>query len=463
MKIQIKIKKTNGSLELLRFRLRDGRNVELSYSTKERIDVAELQRCYVCNVGESYITSDMIPANGVRRINPELKSKLDDYQKHIAKVYEEIKGNSALLNAKAFKERVDKEINGEADNKSDVLEVCYQNYINHQFDNGLLSKGRYAHYLVSLRDLRRFLVINKMLSVTINEFGGDQLLLLRTFLEKEYKYIDKYRSLYVGMDDRQIPTTARSQNTIASKMKFYRTFFNYLYESGEIERSPFQSIGASNRKVIMKERYDAPVFLSASELQQIRNADIPDNMQEVRDCFLLHCELGARVEDFKALSLDNVKTDEQGFAYVVYQPNKTADENGMVVDTPLMYSGLMTIKKYGFRFKILNNLWGKNGYNHKIKELVRLAGIDREVITTIGGIETRKIYDLASTKIARKSFVTALQQVQIDDFAAGLHSEKSDAVHRYGDASKIRKNRFVLMCAAFGEKPYKTDSHLNIL
>ena len=463
MKISIKISKTNGSLEMLRFRVRDGRSTELSYSTKERINVNELCRCYVCNNSEKFITSNLVPVKGVRRINAELKETIEKYASALTKVCDEIRHNPSLCNAKALYERMDRELNGDKEiDTSELLEARYEAYINNQFENSLLSHGRYAHYMVSLRELRRFLIIKKIQTITVKEFDGERLLELRTFLENEYKYVTKYKSLYVGMDDRQIPRAPRSQNTITSKLKFYRTFFNYLHESGEIERSPFAAIGVNNRKVIMKERYDEPVYLTVEEMAKIRGAEIPEEMNVVRDVFLLHCQLGARIEDFKALSLSNVYVNEKGFAYVRYQPSKTKQENGMVVETPLMLSGLQTIRKYGFRFPILNNLWGQNGYNHKIKELARLAKLDREITTTVGGLQTRKLHELVSTKICRKSFVTAMQQAQIDDFAAGLHSEKSDSVHRYGNASSILENRFVLMCAAFGEKPYKTDSHLSV-
>lgn len=463
MKIQIKIKKTNGSLEALRFRVRDGRSVELYYSAKEMIDIRELARCYDCTETDSQIICNLQEKSGVRRINEELRDTIKNYTEKIEKVYSEIKGNAALLNSKALKERVEAEINGTQLKKNDdVLEVRYESYIESQHDNGLLSDGRYRHYQVSLRELKRFLIINKMTSITCKEFDGAQLLQLRTFLINEYKYVSNHRPLYAEMDERQIPSAPRSQNTIASKMKFYRTFFNYLCESGEIDRSPFSAVGSNNRKQIMREKYDDPVFLTTEELQKIHDAELPEDLKEVRDCFLLHCQLGCRIEDYKALSLRNVKVSNEGFAYVEYMPSKTAKENAMVVQTPLMKSGLKTVKKYGFSFPCLRNLWGKSGYNHQIKEIVRLSGIEREVTVTVGGMKSKKICDLASTKFARKTFVSAMQQVQIDDFAAGLHSNKSDAVYRYGNASNILENRYVLMCTAFNEKPYKTDSNLSL-
>lgn len=463
MKIQIKIKKTNGSLEYLRFRVRNGRSVELYYSTKEMIDIRELARCYDCTETDTQIICNLKKKDGVRRLNEELSDTIDNYTNAINKVWSEIQDNTALLNSQALKERVNAEINGTQIKKcDDVLEARYDSYIKSQHENGLLSDGRYRHYLVSSRELKRFLTIYKMTSCTCKEFDGNQLLRLRTFLVNEYKYVNNHRALYAMMDERQIPSAPRSQNTIASKMKFYRTFFNYLYESGEIDRSPFSAIGSNNRKQIMREKYDDPVFLTTEELQKIHDAELPEDLKEVRDCFLLHCQLGCRIEDYKALSLRNVKVSDEGFSYVEYLPLKTAKENAMVVQTPLMKSGLKTVKKYGFSFPCLRNLWGKSGYNHQIKEIVRLSGIEREVTVTVGGMKSKKICDLASTKIARKTFVSAMQQVQIDDYAAGLHSNKSDAVHRYGDASNILGNRFVLMCSAFNEKPYKTDSNLTL-
>ena len=54
-----------------------------------------------------------------------------------------------------------------------------------------------------------------------------------------------------------------------------------------------------------------------------------------------------------------------------------------------------------------------------------------------------------------------MNKVQVDMYAAGLHKEGSAAVKRY--TSMELKDRFVLLNAAFDQKPYKVNKELIII
>ena len=54
-----------------------------------------------------------------------------------------------------------------------------------------------------------------------------------------------------------------------------------------------------------------------------------------------------------------------------------------------------------------------------------------------------------------------MNKVQVDMYAAGLHKDGSTAVKRY---TKMElKDRFVLLNAAFDQKPYKVNNQLKIM
>ena len=132
--------------------------------------------------------------------------------------------------------------------------------------------------------------------------------------------------------------------------------------------------------------------------------------------------------------------------------------------TPLMRTALEILKKYDFKFSQLRNLWGKDGYNHLIKVLLENFSINRKC--PIRDAETGKtkyvpVYELASTKLARKTFVNLMASCQVDLYAAGLHKRGSDAVERYAHIDL--KERFLLMCFAFGESEYEVDDNLAII
>ena len=109
-------------------------------------------------------------------------------------------------------------------------------------------------------------------------------------------------------------------------------------------------------------------------------------------------------------------------------------------------------------------MFGEYGYNAKIKSLLQICKIERPVAQY--NEETNKneytpFYKIGSSKLARKTHVDMMSKVQVDQYASGLHKVGSSAVNRY--TMMELKDRFTLMNAAFGQKPFKVDSELNIL
>ena len=77
---------------------------------------------------------------------------------------------------------------------------------------------------------------------------------------------------------------------------------------------------------------------------------------------------------------------------------------------------------------------GETGYNYQIKKLLEYCEISRKVAmfsTALGTNEYKSIYEVASSKLARKTHVDLMNKVQIDKYAAGLHAKNSGAVDRY--------------------------------
>ena len=88
--------------------------------------------------------------------------------------------------------------------------------------------------------------------------------------------------------------------------------------------------------------------------------------------------------------------------------------------------------------------------------LLAFCGIDRPVCLydpEVGDNVYRPLYEVASSKLARKTHVDMLNKVQINYYAAGLHREGSKAVFRY--TSLELSDRFALLNAAFGEEGYR--------
>jgi len=217
---------------------------------------------------------------------------------------------------------------------------------------------------------------------------------------------------------------------------------------------------------VMKTLYDDPFFLRKEELLKVIGTEVPKNIQDVKDAFLVQCALGCRVSDFAAMDMHSIKVSDEGIPYVHYIPQKTVgiQSSNEEIRTPLVRFAFDIIKRTDFCFPILRNLYGQCGYNAKIKFLLRLAKIDREVAQF--NEETKKndylpLYSVASSKLCRKTHVDIMNKVQIDIYAAGLHKQGSSAVNRY-TLLEIR-DRFALMNAAFGQEPYQVNEKLEII
>ena len=148
-----------------------------------------------------------------------------------------------------------------------------------------------------------------------------------------------------------------------------------------------------------------------------------------------------------------------------YIPSKAAgsQETNSEIENPLVRYAFEIVKKTQLELPILNYPYGVNGYNVKIKELLKICGVDREVKTF--NEETRDneylpLYEAASTKLARKTHVDIMNKVQVNIYAAGLHRQGSGAVHRY--TMMELADRFALMNVAFEQEDFRVDEKLEI-
>lgn len=204
--------------------------------------------------------------------------------------------------------------------------------------------------------MKRYLTIHNQLYVLPKNFTADDLMELRLFLFEEYKYVEKYPSLYSEIKERCVPSKKRAQNTVAIKLRMLQAFYTELEDRDEINVSPFRKLGKNRRKVVMKESYDAPIYLLQEEFLKVMNTEVPTTLQETKEAFLLQCAFGSRIEDFKSLNMDKVVVNTDGIPYLRYLPQKTlkSNEHKDEVEIPIMRYALDIIKKWQFNFPILN-------------------------------------------------------------------------------------------------------------
>ena len=457
-KVTLKLRTTKSAGTIrLRFRLKDGRKCDLTHPSDIVADLRDLAK--LDSTGE--------PAKHVSKYDQELVADIREERRIISAAYAAMRADGAPMTGEAlhtYIERI-KHPNAQTGQPRTLLER-FQKYIADSERDGVIGAARSRHYSVVARILRRFLVVYGCLDMTPGQVTGQTLMDLRNFVLNEYKYVADWPQLYADCKTIDIPTARRAENTAATKFKMLRTFFTALEDAGEIEKSPFRRLGGEHRRKVLREKYDAPIYLLADELQRVIAADIPAELEDTRKAFVVQCAFGCRLGDFARLSMDNISIDPTGFAYIHYLPEKTAGAAAdySEVETPIMRYALDIIKGCGFDFPVLRNCYGHCGYNAKIKDLLKACGIERKVTkynVETGTNEYRPLYEFGSSKLARKTNVDIMHKVQLNEYAAGLHSESSDAVKHYTKLE--RADRFALMCIAFRQPAYKVDANLQLI
>ena len=437
------------------FRLRDGRDIQITHKSDIIADLVDLNK----------LNTNGTPKDRVSIYNEELSKSLKNEFEIMTSAYAYMCGEGLDITSEVFEREI-------ARIKSPVIAAReetpslikrFRKYADDAFRYGIVGEARYKHITIVADKLERFLLINGISAIIPSEFTETHLMDFREFIFNEYEYVEKFPKMYEKMSNRNKPSERLSMNTVASQLKMLQTFMNELENTDEINKSPFRKLGKERRKVVMKTRYDDPVFLRKEELHKVMNTQVPENMLDTKNAFLLQCALGCRISDFQVMSMDTIAVSPEGIPYVHYIPKKTADEQvgNEEVITPIIRYAFDIIKNTGFVFPILKNIYGESGYNAKIKSLMRICKIDRPVPQF--NEETKKneylpLYKLASSKLCRKTHVDIMNKVQVDMYAAGLHKEGSSAVTRY--TLMELKDRFALMNVAFEQEEYRVNDKL---
>lgn len=444
----------------LRFRLRDGRNVDLYHKSEIKATISELSKF---DLGEAKVKAKVNNYNrGLERdiqtevgfLNQAYQTMIDECLEITSEVFEKTIKNLKHPNS------------AEAMEARKFFEVRFEKYIEEGLRDGVFGEDRAKKYRTLLRIMKRFMIINRMDCVKVVDVDVDFVLRLRQFIADEYMYVEDWRQLYTNLSTKNVPTEKRSQNTMATMMKILQTFFGELEDRDEIAKSPFRMLGKERKRNILRECYDEPIYLKQSELMVLLNADVPEYLEETRKAFALQCALGCRISDFTTLTMNNVSVSESGIPFVHYLPIKTSHHltTNTEIQTPLVKYAFDIVKESGFQFNILRNITGNDGYNSQIRVLLRVLKMDRkcnEFNETTQQNEYKPLWSFGSSKLARKTFVDVMSKVQVDLYASGLHKQGSKAVNRY--TSMELNDRFVLMCTAFNQPAFKVNKKMEIV
>ena len=391
------------------------------------------------------------------RSNPKLRSELNRHYLAMCKAYTLMQLRRMDMNNRIFETEVSRVLTDSfalcVKTKSEPLYPRFLRYLEESHRDGVIGDARYAVALGKAKKLQRFLTIIGHTSLSARDFTPDLVLEFRQFVYEEYKYVPLFPELYPRTTGHRSPTKCCCNSTVVHDLKLLQAFFAELENIGEIRRSPFRKISVEKRRAIMHVMYDDPFFLRKEELKQVMQTAVPSELQWAKDLFVLNCAIGCRISDLLRITPDKVAVSDEGIPYVHYIPSKTVGKQttNKEVMTPLIEPAMEIIRRTNLKLMGNNLNYGKQLYNKDLRKLLKHCGIDRRV--SLFCQDTRDnvykpLYEVATSKLARKTHIDMLNKVQINFYVAGLHRTGSDAVFRY--TSLELADRYALLRAAFG-------------
>lgn len=315
-----------------------------------------------------------------------------------------------------------------------------------------LSPSRASQYKVLGRALKRYELYAKETGVpfspTLDALTAEDLENFELFFRAEPEIYSKYPHIFMAVAEadkvRKIrPPKPKGNNTLSCTFKRFRAFLNWCVEQGLTANNPFAKFSG-----IGSEHYGTPYYLTIEERDQIADYDLTGNpaMETQRDIFIFHCLIGCRVSDLMRLTPANIINGA-----VEYIAGKTKEERPEVIRVPLHRRAAELVEKYAGRAADgrLFPFISPQKYNYTIKRIFAECGITRAVTIlnpTTGREEQRPISEIASSHIARRTFVGNLyKQVKDPNLVGKLsgHKEGSRAFARYRDIDEEMKRDLI--------------------
>lgn len=255
-------------------------------------------------------------------------------------------------------------------------------------------------------------------------------------------FIDNFNNLDIADLQSYLTNKGISPNSVNTLLSKLHAVFKWLVDTEQLEKSPFDNFK------IKRQVYGTPTYLTIEEREHLANFPFTIERDKVlRDIFIFQCHVGARYSDISTLTYDNI--DNSNFLqYIQQKTHKTAP---ITIRVPLSKKALEIIERYKGKTKGNKLLPVQTliGANRKLKGLFRRAGLDRPVVILdrrSGLSKTVRIYEIASTHLARRTFIANMyKEIRDSRIVSSFtgHSQGSIAFSRYINIDDDFKQRII--------------------
>lgn len=309
------------------------------------------------------------------------------------------------------------------------------------------SKRRADHFRCMQRMMKRFCIFAGI-TLDLDTISSDHLHLFEKFLQIEHTFFNAdgqcIKHVHVYKQEPCLVTPRpRGINAVNEIMRRLRTFYNWSEKNRLTTNNPFKTYQ------VPRSVYGTPFFLTSEERDKLFRFDFSSRpaLAIQRDIFVFQSNVGMRPGDLYELTPANIVNEA-----LEYVANKTRDESGQTIRVPLSSQAKEIIGRYQPSNRIgLLPFISMQKYNIAIKEMLRLAGIER--VVTVLNPTTRKeeqhpIWEVASAHMARRNFIGNLYNKTQDPNAIGSmtgHVEGSRAFARYRSIDDTVKEALINM------------------
>ena len=420
----------------VRFRLRDGRNVQLFHTSELEVNPSDWDA-----------TRQEIKAKVL--YDPEKRAAFNkavaDRKNMILETYNAVSGKEGLT-SELLDQEIDKRLHPDryiVEQPRQTFFEAYEEFI----EKRKLSDWRVRAIQVVIRALKRYELyarrnVDRRFTLDLDTVTPLVLGDFEEFLRNEHTFCEQYPEIYEAVPESRTPQP-RGQNTINGILTKLRTFFIWANDVGKTTNNPFKNY------IVEECVYGTPYYISIDERNKIYCTNLSRHPQLAiqRDVFVFQCLIGCRVGDLYKLTRENIIDGA-----VEYIPRKTRDGHPVTVRVPLNDTAKEIIAKYAdYAGPSLFPLMAEQQYNKAIKRILLAAGMKRRV-TILNPLtreaEQRPIWEVASSHLARRAFVGNLyKQVKDPNLVGALsgHKEGSRAFARYRDIDEEMKTELVKM------------------
>jgi len=347
-----------------RFTYYTGFSIKQKYWLKEENRPITAQAEYI----EGKLTKDDL------RKNREILSNMKRCAAETERIYGHWRYDGIIPSTKKMKEELDKKFKKkEQEGKTEFLT---------EYVHGFISRTNKKYYTI------------RNYKTTLNHLKGFEKKRNRRIRMDEINldFYDAFMKYFLNK--------GKSTNTIGTHIKNLKVFLADAEERGQLVNQDYK---LKRFKVV--EEKSPSMYLTLDEIGRIKNLDLSkqEELDRVRDLFLIGCYTGVRYSDYHQVNYDHVFRNDKG-TFLKVKTTKTGD----TVVIPLRPEVIFVLEKYGENLpKPISN----QKMNVHLKTIAQKAKLNETVPISItkGGLAVEKIKkksELVTTHTARRSFAT---------------------------------------------------------